>query len=159
GADTSRGRRPPRIPIWGLAVGAGLVAGVISGACGEETRGRIPLSIVHPPGYEKLTGYLRVGAHSSSLGAAGQVQERKPAIAAFGVLGLLLGISLGLVGGLAVGSFRSACAAAVLGGVAGGAAGWALSTVLVPLFFRFLDPGWGLICLFLTHAGIFGGVG
>jgi hypothetical protein len=151
-----------RLPLWLLTVAAGLVAGVISWAGGEATFNWFPLdkAMVYPPDYNKISGYHKMAVQAEVEGKARVVVERRKAVAAFGLLGLVLGLSLGLTGGLARGGSRPALAGAVIGGVAGAAAGGGLSFALVPLFFRSEDPeGGGLVVLFLTHAGIFTGIG
>jgi hypothetical protein len=158
-APVAVGRRLPR---WLLTCAAGLVAGVLSWAIGEATFDlfKVKDAIVYPPNYKSFSGYAKMEVDAALETAARKVVERWKAIIAFGSLGLLLGVSLGLTGGLARGSSRSAVAAAVVGGVAGAAAGGGLSFALVPLFFRYENPeGGGLLVLFLTHAGIFAGVG
>src|SRR5262249_26066986 len=116
-------------------------------------------NIVYPPDYKQISGYQKLAVQSNIEGVARVVVERKKAAVAFGLLGLVLGLSLGLTRGLVDSSWPSAMAGAVGGGAAGAVAGAGLSFVLVPLFFKYQDPESGLLVLFLTHAGIFAGVG
>jgi hypothetical protein len=117
-------------------------------------------AIVYPANYAQLSGYHKMAVQAELEGKARVVVERKKTAVAFGLLGLVLGVSLGLAGGLARGGSRPALAGAVIGGLAGAAAGGGLSWALVPWFFRYEDPeGGGMLVLFLTHAGIFAGVG
>jgi hypothetical protein len=135
---------------------------LISWAGGEATFDSFKLedALVYPPNYSQISGYHKMALQAEVAGKARIVVERKKTAVAFGLLGLVLGLSLALTGGLARGGPRPALAGAVIGGLAGAAAGGGLSWALVPWFFRYEDPeGGGMLVLFLTHAGIFAGVG
>ncbi len=107
-----------------------------------------------------MGGYQKDAVRSMAVGKAEQVLERKKTAADYGLLGLVLSLSLGVIGGLAVGSPRTVFMGAVMGGAIGAAAGAGLSWILVPVFFQYQDPeSDGLLALFMTHAGIFCGVG
>jgi len=144
-----------------LALGAGIIAGLLSWAGGEATYDRFKISdaMVYPPNFEKVGGYERTALRSRIVGEARVVVERRRTATAFGLLGLFLGLALGLVGGLAGGSLRTGIRCATGGGVLGAAVAVSLSVILVPLFFRYKDPESGPLALFLTHAAIFAGIG
>jgi hypothetical protein len=154
-------RSGPRLPLWLLTLGAGLVAGFLSWAGGEAANDLFKLreAIVYPPNYKQIGGYQKMAVDAEIQGKAKVVVVRKNTTVAFGFLGLVLGVSLGLMGGLASGSARTAVSGAVGGGIAGASVGSGLSYAIVPLFFRYLDPEQGLLILFLTHAAIFAGIG
>jgi hypothetical protein len=147
------------VPLWLAATTVGVLAGLVSGLAAESTDHAYPLEVHYPPGFEKMSGYKKDAFRSMSMVAAQRVLERKRTGAAYGILGLVLGVAMGLTGGLWSGSAQRGFLGAIVGGLAGALAGWGLSTELVPLFFRFLDPESGLVWLFAAHAGIFGGVG
>ncbi len=160
--SVTEGARPGfRLPFWLLTLGVGLGAGLISWAGGEAMFNifRIEDEVIYPANYKQISGYQKQAVTSQIRGEARIVVERKKAAVTFGLLGLVLGVSLGLTGGLASGSARTAVLGAVVGGLAGTAAGGGLSLAFVPLFFRYQNPESGLIVLFLTHAGIFVGIG
>ena len=149
-----------RLPLWLLTVGAGLIAGLLAGLGGEAIGKAIPLLVEFPPDYAKMGGYQKDAVRAMAVGKAEKVVERKKATEEYGLLGLLLGLSLGLTGGLAAGSPRSGFMGAAIGATIGAAAGAGISWAVVPLFFRYQDPeSGGLLGLFITHAGIFAGVG
>jgi hypothetical protein len=159
--DTDGMRSGSRLPLWLLALGAGLAAGLISWAGGEAMFDtfRLEDAIIYPANYKQIGGYQKQSVTAEIQGAALRVVERKRAAVSFGLLGLSLGVCLGLAGGLASGSTRCAVSGAVGGGIAGAAVGGGLSYAIVPLFFRYLDPEQGLLILFFTHAAIFAGLG
>jgi hypothetical protein len=144
-----------------LTVVAGAVAGLISWVGSESTLDRFKIDdeMVFPPDYKQISGYQKMAVQAMVEGAAREIVEKKKAAFSFGLLGLTLGLGLGLIGGLASGSIRKGLACAILGGLVGTSAGAVLSWGLVPIFFRHLDPEQGLLVLFLTHAGIFAGIG
>ena len=149
-----------RFPLWLLTAAAGLIAGLLAGLGGEAIGHAIPLSVEYPPDYAKMGGYQKDAARAMAVGEAEKVVERKKTAGAYGLLGLVLGLSLGLIGGLAVGSPRSGFMGAAIGAAIGAAAGAGISWVVVPLFFQYQDAELGgLVGLFITHAGIFAGVG
>lgn len=149
-----------RVPLWVLSVLAGICAGLCSGLAGESIGKAIPLSVVYPPGFEKMGGYQQNAARAESESKAEQVRERKKASAVFGVLGLALGLALGLVGGLTAGAPAFGLARAAAGGLIGLVLAAGVSWIAIPIFFRFLDPeSGGLLLVFMTHAEIFLTVG
>jgi hypothetical protein len=135
------------------------VAGALAGLAGEAANNRFPLDVHYPPGFEKAGGYEKLALRVNAVGEAQHVAEQKKTAAVDGILGLLLGVALGITGGLAIGSLRSALLAALIGGVLGAAAGSGLAALLVPVFYRFMDPESGLLWLFMVHAGTFSAVG
>ncbi len=156
--STTAARRPP---IWLLALGVGLAAGLIGWAHGEMafTRFRLEREVIYPADFNKIGGYQKQAMMSEIEGEASRIAERKKAAASFGLLGLVLGAGLGLIGGWVAGSPVRAGLGAVGGGLAGAAAGAGLSWAAVPLFFRYQDPETGLMVLAMTHAAIFIGIG
>jgi hypothetical protein len=153
-----------RVPLGIMTLGAGIIAGVLSGLVGEATGRAIPMRIEYPANFASIRGYQKDAVLAMIMGNAMRIAVRERAAAAYGLLGVLLGVGLGLTGGWASGSMRSGLQGALVGGVAGGVAGAALSAVFVPIFFRFQNPDTdavtlGLLLLFLTHAAIFAGIG
>jgi hypothetical protein len=153
------GRTRRGMPLWFMTAAAGLVAGSLGGMLGEVVVSSMPLTIEYPSDYASMGGYQKVAVQAMSTGKATRKLEQKKAATAYGLLAAILGISLGLIGGVASGSARSGVFGAVIGGAFGAAAAAGLSFLLVPLFFKFQDPESGLVVLFLTHAGIFAGIG
>jgi hypothetical protein len=152
---------PARAPLWVLALGAGLVSGLICWAGGEAIYPAFHFKdeVIYPANYKTLSGYRKEGVDAMIQSQAQRIVERKKAAASFGLLGLVLAAGLGLIGGGAAGSPRRAGLGAVGGGLAGALAGAGLSWAAVPLFFRYLEPESGFTILFLTHAAIFIGIG
>lgn len=150
-----------RLSLWFVTLGIGLIAGLASWAGGEALLNlfRVEDAIVYPSNYKQISGYQKQNVTAQIQGDAIRVVERRRATASFGLLGLLLGGGLGLAGALAGGPTRTALSGAAGGGTGGVVAGAGLSYVVVPLFFRYLDPEQGLLILFFTHAAIFAGVG
>jgi hypothetical protein len=161
-AETRSAGTVPRVPLWLLTLGAGLVSGVVAGLVGEVT-GKVILPNTQaylPPDFATMGGYQKNAVHSEALGKAERMAEQKKSAAAYGVLGALLGLTLSSTGHLAARSPRSRLVVAALGGGVGAVTGAALSFALVPMFYWYQSPeSSGLIVLFLTHAGIFAGVG
>jgi hypothetical protein len=163
-ARTAASSAAGRVPLWIVTLGAGIIAGILSGLGGEATSQAIPLSIQYPADFARLGGYQRDAVVAMLTGDAQRAAERKKAAAAYGLLGMLLGVGLGLAGGLASGSLRSGLWGAVVGGMAGAVVGAALSAELVPVFFRFQNPETdatmqGGLLMFFTRAGIFSAIG
>jgi hypothetical protein len=152
-----------RFPIWLLAVGTGIVVGVLSGLGGETAYNAFPVVLVDqqgtvitgtpggaalvsfpvrmnvPPNFNQMDGYTRTGVRAVLARQGVRIAERRRAEAAFGLLGALLGVGLGLAGGLARGTPRSAMGGALTGGLTGIAYGVVFSLVLVPVFFHYQD--------------------
>jgi hypothetical protein len=149
----------PRLPLWLVTAGAGVIAGLLSALGGEATGRAIPLRVEYPPEYARMSGYEKQAANAMAMGKAVRSVEQKRAAAAFGLLGLFLGAALGLVGDLPGGGASPGGRAALIGGLAGAGAGAGLAYLSVPVFFRYLNPESGLVELFLTHSVIFGGLG
>jgi hypothetical protein len=158
GAVTGTGAR---LPLWLLAAGAGIAAGLLSFGVGEATYDsfKVADAMVYPPGFSKLSGYDKMEVKNTVQSEARIVVEKKKAAVAYGVLGAALGVALGVAGGLVARSFAAALRGAAVGGLLGAAAGGGLSMVLGQLFFRYQTADLGFLVLFLTHAGIFLGIG
>jgi hypothetical protein len=151
----------PRPPLWLLAAGAGLIAGLISWAGGEAAYDRFTISdaAVYPPNFDQIGGYEKMALRTKVFSDARVVVESRRTATAFGFLGFALGVALGLVGSLAAGSSHVRLITALGGGVLGATAGAVMSLGLVPLFLRYQDPESGIISLFLTQAAILGAIG
>ncbi len=148
-----------RIPFWVLTLLVGLAVGSLSGVGSEYTYNAFALDPHYPANYGSTTGYDRAAMRADVERIAKQVLEMKKAAAAYGLLGLLLGVALGALGGFASGSIRWGLAGALVGAISGTAAGAGFAAALVPVYFRLMDPGSGLILLFMIYAAIFAGDG
>jgi hypothetical protein len=147
-------RRPER--IWALAVGAGLLAGVMSWVAGEAalTAFKPELEEAHGMGVVLLLpsrkGEIKADTQNAAL--------------AFGLLGAILGLGLGITGGLVPEAIRirRGAIAALTGLAVGGALGVGASLALVPVFnqARMANPlSLDLTIPMLVHAGIWAAVG
>jgi hypothetical protein len=145
--------------VWLLTLLAGLAAGLLSAFGGEKTFDAFAPEPHFPANYAGSSGYERATLRAQVNQNAKQVVDRKRAMAAFGLLGLLLGVSMGASGGLAGGSIRSGLLAGLVGGVSAAVVGVGLSAALVPVYFRWMDPTNALVLLFLTYSTIFAAVG
>ena len=120
-----RGRLP------GLALVAGLLAGLASWAIGEGL-----LNAIRPPYVVSVNfGRTVLTAHPRDQ----MIADRNNAFLAYGALGSLLGLALGTAGGLARGSARSAATAAGFGAIAGAALAVAAAAAALPFYFRASD--------------------
>jgi hypothetical protein len=146
GGELMTHRQLPAVRVWVLALTAGLISGFASWLIGETLHGRFrPVEATS-------------GARASAEMKARSVAEAKAAEAfeaslAFGSLGAVLGLTLGLAGGSARGSARAALIAAIVGSFLGGAAGAGMSRVLLPIYFRILDPDHGDLTLAILILG------
>lgn len=162
GATPSKGLTTPRqfpsARVWILALMAGLIAGFTSWLIGEAIHGRFgPPELVvtaSPSG-----GFL--GAPEiHKLRMAKRAAQTLEATLTFGSLGAVLGLALGLAGGSARGSARAALSAAIAGAILGGVVGAALTEVVLPIYFRFLNPDTNdLILGILIQVVISSGIG
>ena len=115
-----------------------MFAGFAAWLVGEATHGRFaPPIFVNTAGPKG--GFLS-GPEVQKLDSAKLSAQTFEATLTFGSLGAVLGLALGLAGAFARGSARSALKAAVVGSLLGGAAGSALTKVMLPIYFRVLDP-------------------
>ena len=136
----------PAVRVWALAITAGLIAGFGSWLIGEALPGRFrPV--------EASTG-ARASAEEKARGVVeATASESTVASLAFGSMGAVLGLTLGLAGGSVRGSARAALIAAVVGAILGGTAGAGMSRVLLPIYFRHLDPDHGDLTLAILILG------
>ncbi len=134
---TSSGAR-----TWAVAIGAGLLAGVIAWAIGEAT-------FVPEAGFENKKEHIHVTV--SEIGI-------RNGIISFGVLGCVTGVALGLAGGLIRRSALRAIAAGAIGLLLGGGIGAALSGLIVPIYYEH-STGGELTYSLMVHGGIWMAVG
>ncbi|WZO98859.1 hypothetical protein EP7_000450 [Isosphaeraceae bacterium EP7] len=130
GTDATQPGRHATRRTWGIALAAGLVAGVAAWLAGE--------------------GILR--AYSSALRPAMKpVPELQDSLdllkarvdsgaAAVAATGGLIGFALGLAGGVARRSAKSAFGTGLLGLIVGGLGGWGMARLVVPGVYANLDP-------------------
>ena len=130
----------PRRMLWPWALGAGLLAGLVSWYGGERAFGHFQPVMTRPPNWSKLNYYERQNIDAAIHRVARRSSEARNAAVAFGLLGATLGGALGLFGGLARGAIGPALMAAVVGVVVGGGAGAGTSYLLTPVFMTHLDP-------------------
>ena len=102
---------PPAARLLGLALSAGILAGLASWLIGEEVR-----TAFRPPYQpQNVMGQVIMKATFQDQSAA----DLKNATLAFGILGGMLGLALGLAGGIACRSGRAGMKAAAVGLVLG----------------------------------------
>ncbi len=136
--------------LWAWALGAALVAGLMSWYIGERTLDSFKPSLAasqnrFDPGPMRREMAVTV--------------PRNVAIA-YGTLGALLGFTMGLAGGMARRSAGIGLAAALGGALLGTVAGAALSFALVPYFMASFDPTQPtLMKMILTRGGIWAAIG
>jgi hypothetical protein len=136
-----------------------LAAGSLSAIGGEKTSGAFTLDPHFPASYASASGYDRAAIRADVNRIAQQVFEMKKGAAAYGLLGLLVGAAMGASGGLARGSIRSGLGGTLIGCVSGAALGAGCSVLVIPIYYRLMNPARGFIMLFMTYAVIFTGVG
>jgi hypothetical protein len=143
---------PPNEPpsagrLWSFALGAGIVAGLLSWGAGELAKGAF-----QPRLFEVVVLQMKM---TQSTTLSENAAMLKNATLAFGLLGLLSGLVSGLAGGLAGRSSVRTLIAALSGGALGGMVGVGASLALIPQFFRQLvpDPNEMLLPM-LIHGGI-----
>jgi hypothetical protein len=157
-ARTSRSRHAPPRParLWALALGGGVLAGLIAWLVGEAA-----YKYFLPP----LRQVTMMGVTIEVPTFADQVRaDRKNATLAFGALGATLGLCLGAAGGLARRSWPAAARGALAGVVLGGAAGAIASTAILPIYFQRLEHDQeelsrDLLFPILIHGGIWATIG
>ena len=152
---------PPSAPkgregsLLGLAIGAGLLAGLVAWGLSEASHRafRPEIKIV-----ETMAGRMEVPEVNSKRRA-----DTANSALVYGGLGALLGLALGAVGGIARGSRPAAVRAAVLGAAVGAAAPAVLAAVVVPRQVEYqqgLDPAkTDIVIQMLWHAAVWIGVG
>jgi hypothetical protein len=142
----ANGIRPGR--CWGLALLAGLVAGVASWLGGEAVYGRFIPPLLATSGFptvEQMQAAARANDAGGTLEAGVTAMMR----------GSALGLMLGLAGGALRGSRRAAAVAGLAGIVLGGLAAAAANWGLMPVYFRFYDPDKDdLLVALLVQGGI-----
>jgi hypothetical protein len=139
--------------VFGLAVAAGLLAGVASLLAGEAIMSRYQ---------HDLLPTLKIQPSPEDMRRLGDARLYSGALT-FTTMGAFLGLALGLAGGLAGRSVLAGARAAFVGLVLGAASAAALALLLVSLFFKQYDPQSGdLVLPLFTHGAIWsalGGVG
>jgi hypothetical protein len=132
-------RRPfPLVRVWALALMAGLIAGFTSWLIGEAIHNRFgPPTLVNTAG---PSGGFLSAPEVHKLDMAKRAAQTLDATLVFGSLGAVLGLVLGLAGGFARGSARAALTAAIGGSILGGIVGAAVTNVILPTYFRILNP-------------------
>lgn len=140
--------RPRR--AWGWALVAGLFAALVAGVGGEMCWRAIRAAQT-----PRIVGRPSPGDRDRVI----QGQVRSNALS-FIQQGAILAAVLGLAGGLARRSVGGGLGAAVAGCVLGGAAGAAAAFVVLPMYFRTVEPDENALTLpLLTHGGIWAAVG
>jgi hypothetical protein len=137
---TARGMIPPERSlspvaftpgrIWGWALAAAVVAGVVSGLGGERVHKRYDV-----PG-EATTGQTQPQEVFDRIARAQVARHAKEGQVLFGLVGAAAGLSLGLAGGLARRNLPAALGAGVVGLVLAGAAGAAAGQLTAPFAYR-----------------------
>ncbi len=148
--------RVSRARLWAWALGAGLLAGLVSWLGGEAC-----VELIKPPRHA-------VNSHGMTLTVTDRRGEAaavaKNAGLAFLLLGAALGGGLGAAGGLARGSRRAAVQAACAGLVLGVVAAGGMSLALLPAYNAYQrrypdDAARDLLLPLLVHAGIWSAIG
>jgi len=142
------------LDLWGRALGiaiaAGLIAGVASTVVGEVILSRYQGDLLPPPSIQPSPEDMRRLREAQLYSAA----------LTFMTMGGLLGLTMGLAGGLARRSVSASARAAILGILLGTAAGASTALALVSNFFKRFDPQSGeLVLPLLTHGAIWSVVG
>jgi hypothetical protein len=139
-----------------MAVGAGLLAGLLSWLVGE-----VLVEAFRPKlDPQTVMGYTFMKASFEDQAAA----DYKNAVLAFAVLGSLLAGTLGIAGGLSSRSTRRAVRAGAAGLVLGGFLGAVSSLAILPVYYRALDQNKeelsrDLILPLMVHVGIWAACG
>jgi hypothetical protein len=144
------------IRLWSLALGAGVLAGLVSWLGGEACR-----DLIKPPRHAVNSKGLVLKLTDRREGAAA---DAKNAGLAFVILGAALGGGLGVAGGLVRRSARVASWAGLVGLVTGAAAAGGMSLVLLPAYNayqqRHPDEAFrDLVLPLLVHAGVWSAAG
>jgi|GEM_PF-2024621 len=140
--------RIPTVRCWGLAILAGLVAGVVSWLGGEAIYGRFIPPLIATSGFPTI----------EEIQAAKRARNAGVTMEA-GLTAVMMGAALGLMLGLAGGGVRKSGRAAAIAGLAGlflGGVGAAVATwSLMPAFLRIYDPDKDvLLVALLVHGSI-----
>jgi hypothetical protein len=142
--------------LWGMVLGAGIVAGLAASLGGEAS-----LNTIKPRAHAAISRGLVLGLSSRREIAAA---DAKNAGVAFALLGASIGAALGLAGGLIRRSGRAAAKAALFGLVAGTLVSAVLSLALLPAYniYKAKHPDEAskdLTLPLLIHASIWSGAG
>jgi hypothetical protein len=135
--------------VYGLALAAGAVGGVVAWLGGEAVHGlfEAPLFDSFNPRSREMGGLVRSGTIREGL-------------LSFGMLGAALGLALGLAGGLARRSASAALGAGGLGLALAAAAGGCAAAGLVPYYLAHVNrDADDLLLPFLLHAGSWAPIG
>jgi hypothetical protein len=138
--------------IWLILV-AGLLAGLIAFAVGEQIYGLIPPALVQ----KNVSGNLVMMPDRTTW----IVADVRNGALAFGLLGLCLGGCLGIAGGLTRQRWAAAATAGVLGAVLGTFVGAGLSLALLAWFLdaRYTYPDYDVLVSLGMHSLIWGLLG
>lgn len=154
----SRGASSRVMPVWAWALAAGIIAGLVGGLAGELNYKRFEPVVVLLPNWKSLSPYVKSDHLANELRTKTPPQEVKNAALAYGVLGAVLGLGLGLVGGMARG-LRASLTAATVGAILACAAAAIASRLMVPVFYRNIDPENAALMPFFTRSVIWVAVG
>jgi len=153
GLVESTANRPiPHLQVWGLALSAGVAAGL-----GAWLGGELVHAFFRPQLFEvKVALQTFIQPTAASLNSA----DFKNATLVFTVLGAVTGLVMGAAGGLARRSAARGFGVGLGGLVAGGLVGAFASLGLLPFFFRRVvpDPN-DLLSPILIHGGIWMAIG
>jgi hypothetical protein len=149
-AETSPSTRSTQASrIWSLALGAGVVGGLIAWLSGEAA------IVAVQPETEMLNA---MGVMVETVSRKGEIKANATrSHLSSGLLGASLGLTLGLAGGLARRSPRQGAIAGLAGLVVGGVLGTSASMAMVPVYqaHRDADPlSTDLTVPMLVHGGI-----
>jgi hypothetical protein len=142
-------KRAARGHVYGLALAAAALGGVVAWLGGEAVHGSFeaPLFDSFNPRSREMGGLVR----------AGTIRE---ALLSFGMLGAALGLALGLAGGLARRSASAALGAGGLGLALAAAAGASAAAGLVPYYLNHVNrDADDMLLPLLTHGGIWASIG
>ena len=156
GLVASKSDAPAAARLWGLALGAGLLAGVAAWALTEAS---LEAFVPRARMVQAMGVTVNLPSFADKAAAA-----RKNATLAYGVLGASLGVALGLAGGLAQRSATAALLAAAAGAVLGAAGGAGAGAAVVPLYYQREDQAQedlshDLVVPLLVHGGAWAAVG
>ena len=137
GSESPR-RRMSSPRVWGLALLAGAVAGLAAWSIGEVVHARVapPKMVVTA----SPTGGFLSGDEILRRSTSKRSAQLLEAGLTFGSLGAALGLALGLAGGVAGGSARASWRPALAGLVLAGLAGAAVPQVVLPTYYRVVNP-------------------
>jgi hypothetical protein len=142
--------------LWLFALGAGLLAGIISWVIDEAG-----LPFVRPKSriVQTMGGAMDLPSFVDQVAA-----DSKNATVAYGILGAMLGLALGVAGGLVLNSPQRGAFAGFTGAVLGAIGGAGGAIAFLPIYFRQLDVaqeelGRDLVIPLLVHCGAWAIIG